>query len=62
LTEDDAAKLDRHLRSRKQFLATEISLEHTLFIFQMGRNFDTEASLREAAQKPKRKRKAIVEI
>lgn len=57
MTDEDKNKLERHKASQRRLHSTEISLEASLFIFQMCDLFQKLASRHEAALAANKRRK-----
>lgn len=59
MTEEDKRNFQRHVQNQKHLSASEIGIAQTLFVFQLGRWFNVQTSILEAAKTTKRKKATI---
>jgi hypothetical protein len=62
MTEQDIRDYQRHKLNQGRLRSTEVGISQALFVFQLGRLFNNQTSLIEAAQRTKRKRTTSLEL
>lgn len=61
MTDEDKRNYQRHVHNQKRLMMSEIGIAQALFVFQLGRLFNTQTTLMESAKSTKRKRTTVTE-